>query len=100
MLLHAVLLSLCLFSLGLYGLFTRRSSVGLFMAIEMMVNAAILNFVAFNRFLAPEKVDGQVMAIFGIAVAAAEVLAGLAILIMLFRRHKNVDISGLNSLRH
>lgn len=100
MFLQIIILSLLLFAFGLYGVLTRRSSVGLFIAIEMMLNAAIINFVAFNRFLAPEKVDGQVMGIFGMALAAAEVLVGMAILVMLFRQRKSIDIVGLNSLKN
>ena len=100
MLLEIILLSLFLFSLGLYGILTRRSSVGLFIAIEMMVNAAILNFIAFNQYLSPAKVDGQVMGIFAMALAAAEVLAGMAILVMLFRQRKSVDVLGLSALKH
>ncbi len=100
MLRQIVLLSLFLFSAGLYGILTRRSSVGLFIAIEMMINAAIINFVAFNRFLAPSHIDGQVMGIFAMALAAAEVLVGMAILVMLFRQRKNTDIQSMNSLKH
>ncbi len=100
MLRQIVLLSLFLFSTGLYGILTRRSSVGLFIAIEMMINAAIINFVAFNRFLAPSHIDGQVMGIFAMALAAAEVLVGMAILVMLFRQRKNTDIQSMNSLKH
>jgi len=100
MLVKIVILSLLLFSLGLYGILTRRSSVGLFIAIELMLNSAFINFVAFNRFFEPAKVDGQMMAIFAMAVAAAEVLAGMAILVMIFRNRKNVDIVGLDALKH
>ena len=100
MLLQIILLSLFLFSLGLYGLLTRRSSVGLFIAVELMLNSGIINFIAFNRYLAPTQVDGQVMGIFAMALAAAEVLVGMAILVMLFRLRKNVDVVGMNTLKH
>jgi NADH-quinone oxidoreductase subunit K len=65
-----------------------------------MVNAAIINFIAFNRYLRPNQVDGQVMGIFAMALAAAEVLVGMAILVMLFRLRKNMDIVGMNTLKH
>lgn len=100
MFLKITLLSLFLFSLGLYGVLTRRSAVGLLIAIEMMLNAAILNFVSFNQFLSSAQVDGQVMGLFSMALAAAEVLVGMAILVMLFRKTKSLDILKMNILKH
>ena len=68
---HWLTLSALLFSIGLYGIFTRRNAVGILLSIELMLNSAILNIVIFNRFVAPEDVDGQVLSLFIIAVAAA-----------------------------
>lgn len=95
-----VVLSLFLFSTGVYGLLTRRSAVGILIAIELMLNSGAMNLIAFNRYMAPSAVDGQVMAVFVIALAAAEVLVGMAILIMLFRRSRSVDVTRLNTLRN
>ncbi len=97
---HFIIFSLFLFSVGIYGVLTRRSAVGILIAIELMLNAGAINLAVFNRYLAPDKVDGQIMALFVMAVAAAEVLVGMAILIMLFRRKKSVDIGQLDILRH
>jgi NADH:ubiquinone oxidoreductase subunit K len=97
---HWFLLSLFLFSVGIYGLLTRRSAVGILIAVELMLNAAGLNFVAFNRFIAPMKVDGQVAAVFVMALAAAEVLVGMAVLIMLFRKRRSIDVTALDTLRN
>lgn len=97
---HWLLLSLFLFSVGIYGVLSRRSAVGILISVELMLNAGGLNFVIFNRFLAPTQVDGQIMAIFVIALAAAEVLTGMAILVMLFRKRRSVDVTRLNELRH
>lgn len=100
MLISWVLVSLLLFSLGLYGVLTRRSAVGLLISVELMLNAAALNLVVFNRFLFASRLDGQILTIFVIALAAAEVLIGMAILVMLFRRKKSVDVTQLSQLKH
>jgi len=96
---HWLVLSTILFSIGLYGLLTRRNAVGVLMAVELMLNSAALNFVAFNHYMAPEFVDGQIMAIFVIAVAAAEVVVGMAIFVAMFRLRHTVDVNRINTLR-
>jgi NADH-quinone oxidoreductase subunit K len=98
-LLHWLTLSAMLFALGLYGLLTRRNAVGVLMSVEIMLNSAALNFVAFNRFVTPEAVDGQVQAIFIIAVAAAEVVVGMAIFVAVFKYRKSVDVTQMASMR-
>jgi NADH:ubiquinone oxidoreductase subunit K len=97
---HWLVLSTVLFSIGLYGLLTRRNAVGILMAVEVMLNSAALNFVVFNRFISPGAFDGQIMAIFVIAVAAAEVVVGMAIFVALFRYRHTVDVNRINTLRH
>ncbi|MGK5082024.1 NADH-quinone oxidoreductase subunit NuoK [Bdellovibrionota bacterium FG-1] len=100
MIFYWMLLSLFSFSVGIYGVLTRRNAVGILISVELMLNAAALNFVIFNRFLAPTQVDGQIMAIFVMGVAAAELLMGMAILLMLFRKKQSVDVTRLHALRH
>lgn len=95
-----ILLSLFLFSVGIYGVLTRRSAVGLLISIELMLNAAALNLVAFNRFLFTTKVDGQIFSIFVIALAAAEILVGMAILLMIFRKKQSIDVTQLSHLKN
>jgi NADH-quinone oxidoreductase subunit K len=68
---HWMLLSLLLFSIGIYGMLTRRNAIGILLSVELLLNAAALNFVIFNHYRNPAAVDGAVMAIFIIAVAAA-----------------------------
>lgn len=97
---HWLQLSLLLFSIGIYGILTRRSAVGILIAVELMLNAGAINFVVFNRYVAPTHVDGQVMAIFVIALAAAEVMIGLAILVMIFRSRRSVDVTLMNTLKN
>ncbi len=96
---HWLLLSTVLFSIGLYGLLTRRNAVGILMAVELMLNSAALNFVVFNRFVRPDSVDGQIMAIFVIAVAAAEVVVGMAIFVALFRVRQTIDVNRMDAMK-
>ncbi len=94
-------LSLCmvLYSIGLYGLLTRRNSIAILMAIEIMLNAAALNFVVFNHFVAPQAVDGHVLALFVIVMAAAEVVVGIAIVVALYRLRGTVDVRRMNTMK-
>ena len=94
-----LVLSAVLFAIGLYGLLTRRNAVGILMAVELMLNSAALNFVVFNRFVMPSSVDGQIMAIFVIAVAAAEVVVGMAIFVALFRCRATIDVNRMNTMK-
>jgi NADH-quinone oxidoreductase subunit K len=96
---HWLVLSAVLFSIGLYGLLSRRNAVGVLMAVELMLNSGALNFVVFNRYVAPGGVDGQMMAIFVIAVAAAEVVVGMAIFVALFRRRATVDVTRMDIMK-
>src|ERR1035438_6784461 len=89
-----------LFSMGVYGFLTRKSGVGILISIELMLNSAALNFVIFNRYIAPSRIDGQVMAVFILGLAAAEVLVALSILVMLFRINRDSDITELDSLKN
>lgn len=94
-----LVLSTTVFSIGLYGLLTRRNAVGILMALELMLNSAAMNFVIFNRFCMPGKIDGTVMAIFVIAVAAAEVVVGMAIFVALYRYRGTVDVNRMNTMQ-
>ncbi len=94
-----LILTAVLFAVGLCGLLTRRNAVGILMAAELMLNASAMSFVVFNRFRSPGEVDGQVMAIFVIAVAAAEVVVGMAIFVAMFRYRATIDVTQMNYLR-
>ena len=83
-----LLLSHALFSLGVYGILTRRNAVGLLLAVELILNAAALNFVLFGRVFA--HVQAQAFALFIIALAACEAVVGLAIVLSLSRHAKTV----------
>ena len=86
---HFLVISGVLLALGLYCLVTRRNAVAMLMGIELILNAAILNLVAFSRF--GRGLDGQIFALFGIVLAAAEAVVALAIVLQLFRAFRSVD---------
>jgi NADH-quinone oxidoreductase subunit K len=86
-----------LFALGIAGVVMRRNALVILMALEMNLNAANLALVAFSKF--NKIVDGQVFVFFVIAIAAAEVAVGLAIIVSLFRRKQTVSVDELNSMR-
>jgi len=92
-----VLVSIALLGIGIYGLATKRNFIRMLFAIEIIINAANLNLVAFARFI-PNS-GGQTFALFSIAIAAAEVAVGLALIIVAYRMYKNVDITEFRSLR-
>ena len=90
-------LSIILFTLGALGVLIRRNAIIIFMSVELMLNAANLAFVAFARM--HESLSGQIFVFFVMAVAAAEVAIGLAIIVAIFRSKQSVDIDQMNSLR-
>lgn len=95
-----LLLSTFLFCLGIYGIIARRNAVLVLISVELMLNAVNINLVAFQNLLFPaEAVDGQIFALFIIAVAAAEVGVGLAIVFNLFRNRASVDVDDVDLMR-
>ena len=97
-LVYAVVLASLLFSIGIYGVLARRNAVLVLMSIEIMLNAVNVNLIAFNAWLQDTLLAGQLFALFVIAVAAAEVGVGLAIVLMIYRTRESVDIDDLNEL--
>ncbi len=88
-----------LFSLGLLGMLQRRNLIGMLIAVELMLNGASVNFMAFNRFLAPDPTVGQIITLFIMGLAAAEAAIGLSIILSLFRRLHSVNIERAQQLR-
>jgi len=98
----SIVLSAVLFTLGVVGVLVHRHPVIIFMCIELMLNAGNLAFIAFNRShytTAWQAYDGQVYALMIIAIAAAEVAIGLAIIVSLFKHRARVDVDEINLLR-
>jgi NADH-quinone oxidoreductase subunit K len=90
-------LSAALFGIGVVGVLVRRNALVIFMSIELMLNAANLVFIAFGQ--AMQSIDGQVITFFVMAVAAAEVAVGLAIIVNLFRLRETVFVDEVNLLK-
>jgi NAD(P)H-quinone oxidoreductase subunit 4L len=89
---HFLILSAVLFCIGLVGVFSKKNAVVILMCIEMMLNAVNIALVAFSRFVTPEFLTGQVFAIFVMAVAAAEVAVGIAIIITIYRNRDTINV--------
>jgi NADH-quinone oxidoreductase subunit K len=90
-------LSVILFTLGALGVLVRRNAIIIFMSVELMLNAANLAFVAFARL--HQSLSGQIFVFFVMAVAAAEVAVGLALIVAIFHTKHNIDIDQMNSLK-
>ena len=95
---HFVLVSLIVFALGLYCVLTRRNAIGILMGIELVLNAANINYLAFARY-SSGAYDGQVFAIFVIMLAAAEAAIGLAIVLGIYRSFETIDVEATDRLR-
>ncbi len=96
-LINYVSISLILVGICVYGLIVKRNAIRMIFAIEIIANAANLNLIAFSRYLG--DIQGQIFALFAIAIAAAEVAVGLAIIIIAYRLYKNIDVSQYKYLR-
>lgn len=94
-----LVLAAALFCLGVYGVLTRRNAVAILMSIELMLNAANINLVAFARFGDPTLMAGQAFSIFVICVAAAEAAVGLAIVLCVYRNLQHINVDDINLLR-
>jgi NADH-quinone oxidoreductase subunit K len=93
-------LSAMLFAIGLAGALTRRNSIMVLIGIELMLNAANLNFIAFWRFGPnPQALTGVMFVIFSIAVAAAEAAVGLALIIAIYRHYKTTDVDKITEMK-
>ena len=92
-------LALLLFAIGLYGVLARRSLIAILISVELMLNAASINFMAFNRFLAPTPAVGQIITLFIMAVAAAEAAIALSIIVAVYRKLKSINIEHATELR-
>ena len=92
-------LAALLFAIGLFGVITRRSAIGILMSLELMFNAANINFVTFNHYIANAGMSGQIFALFIVVVAAAEATVGLAIVLLMYRNWRGVDTDNVNIMK-
>ena len=88
-----------LFAIGTYGVIVRRNAVAILMAIELMLNASMINIVAFWRYVNPAEINGQVFAAFVFVVAAAEAAVGLALVIAIYRTRRTVEVEDLDLMK-
>lgn len=96
---HILFVSTALFFIGMYGLFTRRNLITMLMSIELMLNSVNINFIAFNKYLYPEKLDGVFFTIFIVTIAAAEAAVAIAIIINLYKSHRSIDVEDAAELK-
>jgi NADH:ubiquinone oxidoreductase subunit K len=96
---HFLIISACLFCIGLYAVLTKKNAIQILIGIELMINAAILNFVAFGRY---DKINGggQMFALFVIVLAAAGVAIALAIILNVYKHFKTIDPSKIDTLKN
>jgi NAD(P)H-quinone oxidoreductase subunit 4L len=102
-LLHFLILGAALFCIGIYGALTRRNTIAVLMAMELMLNGIAVTFAAFNRFVQPADggsvFGGQIFALFIVVVAAAEAALGLAIVLAVYRLRHTVQVDEIDTLR-
>ncbi len=96
---HYLVLSVVLFSIGLYGALAKRNAIVILMCIEIMLNAVNIAMVAFSRYIVPELLTGQIFAIFIMVVAAAEAAVGLAIIITIYRNRETIDATEITLMK-
>ena len=94
-----LVLSGILFSLGVYGVLSRRNAVLVLMSVELMLNAVCINFIAFSAYLDVTQITGVIFAIFVVAVAAAEIGLALAIVLRIFRNRSSINIDEAAELK-
>lgn len=94
------ILSTLLFFIGVYGFVARKNLISILMSVELVLNAANINFVVANRFLFPELLEGHIYSLFVIAIAAAETAVAISIIINVYRQKKNIDAKSINELKY
>ena len=93
-----LVLAALLFAMGIFAMVSRRNAVGILMGVELILNAAGINFVAFSRFNG-HHLDGQVFTLFIIVLAAAEAAVALALVMAVFQTHRSIDLDKVDELR-
>ncbi len=93
-----LVLGALLFGFGIYGLVSRRTIIGMLISSELILSAASMNFMAFNRFTAPDPAIAQIFALFIMAIAAAEAAIAVSIIIAVYRHYKSIDVEDIVDL--
>jgi NAD(P)H-quinone oxidoreductase subunit 4L len=87
------------FCIGTFGVLTRRNAIGVLISLELMFNSVNLLLVAFTRFVSPQGLEGQIFAVFVIVIAAAEATVGMAIVLLLYRGFRGIQVDRVNFLK-
>jgi NADH:ubiquinone oxidoreductase subunit K len=96
---HYLVVGALLFAVGVYAVLARRNAIAILMGVELMLNAANINFLAFWRFLGVADLEGQVFVLIVITVAAAEAAVGLAIILNLYRNFRSVEVDRADTMK-
>ena len=96
---HYLVVGAVFFCAGLFTMMTKRNAIGILIGVELVLNSANINLVAFDRFLGPGKLDGQIVALFVIVLAAAEAALAVGICINVYKNLATVDVDSANALR-
>lgn len=97
---YFLIVSTIMFFIGIYGFLTRKNLITMLMSVELILNSVNINFVAFNRYLYPDKLEGHFFSMFIIAVAACEAAVAIAIIINIYRRFANIDVENVNEMKY
>jgi NADH-quinone oxidoreductase subunit K len=97
---YFLVLAAIMFFIGIYGFITRKNLITILMSIELILNSVNINFVAFNSYLYPDKLQGHFFTLFIIAVAACEAAVAIAIIINIFRRFNNIDVENVDEMKY
>lgn len=95
---HYLIVSAILFSLGIFGIITRKNAIMVLMGLELILNSANINFLAFSRF-STFNIDGQIAAIFVIVLAAAEVAVALAVVLNIYQNYKHINVDEISKMK-
>ena len=95
-----LILATIMFFTGIYGFLTRRNLITILMSVELILNSVNINFLAFNRYLFPGKMEGHFFSLFVIAVAAAEAAVAIAIIINLYRRFNPLNVETVDEMKY
>lgn len=96
---HFLILGAILFAIGIFGVLTRRNAIGILISIELILNAANINLVTFNKFIPGPDGQGQIFALFVIATAAASAVVGLVLVIAIYRNSKTILVDRINLMK-
>lgn len=94
-----LILATIMFFVGIYGFLTRRNLITILMSVELILNSVNINFLAFNRYLYPHKLEGLFFSLFVIAVAASEAAVAIAIIINIYRRFTTINVEDVHDLK-